>query len=69
MTCSRGEDTLDICAECGRVREGDADDALRCRYEDCLEGHPLTEGDEPPTCPTCRVFVASGLRPYTQGEP
>ena len=54
VTCSRGEDALDICAECGRVREGDADGPLRCRYEDCTEGHPLAEEDEVSTCPTCR---------------
>jgi len=42
--------------ECG------ACDPLRCRYEDCAEGHPVArvndddprEDDERVTCPTCR---------------
>jgi len=27
---------------------------MRCRYTDCLEGHPVAGEDDPITCPTCR---------------
>lgn len=29
-------------------------DTLRCRYDDCVEQHPLTDTGERVTCPTCR---------------
>ena len=29
-------------------------DKLRCRYSDCVEGHPTTNEEEQVTCPTCR---------------
>ena len=29
-------------------------DRLRCRYSDCVEGHPTTNDEEQVTCPTCR---------------
>ena len=27
----------------------------RCRYEDCVNGHPLAAEDEQVTCPQCRL--------------
>ncbi|KKL69331.1 hypothetical protein LCGC14_2115990 [marine sediment metagenome] len=31
---------------------------LRCRYEDCVEGHPVAEENDQVTCPTCRRCLA-----------
>src|ERR1700752_4095095 len=35
----------------------DNSDPLRCRYDDCVESHPIADDDEPVTCPTCRKYL------------
>lgn len=33
-------------------------DPLRCRYDDCVEQHPVTMNDtEQITCPSCRDYM------------
>jgi len=53
-----------------RHGKGKKSDPYRCRYSDCVEGHPVAmdpdDGDakyEPVTCQTCRQYM--GLEPLT----
>ena len=40
---------------------------LRCRYSDCIEGHPVADDEEQVTCETCRKTL--GLPALTEPSP
>jgi hypothetical protein len=35
-------------------------DPKRCRYDDCVEQHPVAQEDERITCSTCRAWLGLG---------